>query len=70
MWNRNMYNETFPEYSAMNAQVNLHYWLSLALKLNIYQDGTDHTKPLLESMRKVDKVRDSHTHSFRRSSGA
>ena len=61
MWNRNMYNETFPEYSVMNAQVNLHYWLSLALKLNIYEDGTDHTKPLLESMRKVDKVRDGYT---------
>ena len=61
MWNRNMYNETFPEYSVMNAQVNLHYWLSLALKFNIYEDDADHTKPLLESMRKVDKVRDDYT---------
>ena len=61
MWNRNMYNETFPEYSVMNAQVNLHYWLSLALKFNIYEDEADHTKPLLESMRKVDKVRDDYT---------
>ena len=61
MWNRNMYNDTFPEYSVMNAQVNLHYWLSLALKFNIYEDEADHTKPLLESMRKVDKVRDDYT---------
>lgn len=60
MWNRNMYNETFPEYSVMNAQVNLHYWLSLALKFNIYEDEADHTKRLLESMRKVDKMRDDY----------
>ena len=61
MWTRNMYNDSFPEYSVMNAQVNLHYWLSLALKFNIYENDADNTKPLLESMRKVDKVRDDYT---------
>lgn len=58
MWDKSMYNATFPAYSVMNARVNLHYWLSLALKLNVYEGSSDHTSTLLESMQKVQDVRE------------
>lgn len=58
MWDESMYNATFPAYSVMNARVNLHYWLSLALKLNVYEGSSDHTSTLLESMQKVQDVRE------------